>query len=126
MNSYIVNFAVYSFAMVGFFLTILFVYKKSINPMGVNNNKEFLKVENALKLSPVKTIYVIKAGNEKFLIAGDTANTTMLAKLENNQNEQEIIKTEKTERISPFTLLNKIKDNSKKKMKENLFQTIIK
>ena len=110
MNSYIINFAVYSFAMVGFFLAILFIYKKSVTPSGQLNKKDFLKVENTLKLSPVKTVYVIKAGNEKFLIAGDTANTTMLAKLENNETEEEMqeIKEETSAELNPLKILQKL------------------
>lgn len=82
MNSYLINFVTYTFAMIGFIVMALFIYKKT----GYNNqrsaDKNFLKVENLLKLSASKSIYVIKAGEERFLIAGDTANTTMLAKLE--------------------------------------------
>lgn len=107
MNTYIVNFAVYSFAMVGFLLTMLFIYKKSVFPSIGQNNKNFLKVENTLKLSPVKTIYVIKAGDEKFLIAGDTANTTMLAKLENTSIENEIEEEQNIE-LKPLKILQKL------------------
>ena len=88
MNGYIIHFATYIFAMTGFIALALFIYKKStainINPA----KKDFLKVENSLRLSATKTIYVIKAGNEEFLIAGDTTNTTLLAKLENENNSQ--------------------------------------
>lgn len=52
----------------------------------VNNkcskNKNELDIENALNLSPRKTIYIVKAGNEKFLIASDAERTTFLAKLD--------------------------------------------
>ena len=68
MNSYMINFATYAFAMIGFILTIFFIYKKSTNISSGQNKKNFLQVENSLRISPVKTIYVIKAGSEKFLI----------------------------------------------------------
>ena len=45
-------------------------------------NREYLNVENVLKLSPTKTVYIIKAGTERFLVAGDSTNTTLLAKLD--------------------------------------------
>ena len=110
MNSYIINFAVYSFAMVGFLLTLVFVYKKSVNQNGILNKKNFLKVENTLKLSPVKTIYVLKAGNERFLIAGDSANTTMLAKLNNDNNEETLQSKEKeTKTVKEYAVLSEIK-----------------
>lgn len=99
MQSYIANFIVYTLAMVGFICLTLFVYKKSISMPQSNLNKEYLKIENILKLSATKTVYIIKAGCERFLIAGDTANTTLLAKLdaenvppvfevENQQNQE--------------------------------------
>ena len=89
MNGYLVNFAVYTLAMVGFLALAIYVYKKTAYSTANTQNKEFLKVENTLRLSATKTVYVIKAGNEKFLIAGDTANTTMLAKLENDVKLEE-------------------------------------
>ncbi len=85
MNSYLIHFAVYSFAMTGFIVIALFVYKKSICANVNSKNKNFLSIENTLKLTAGKTLYVIKAGNEKFLIAGDSASTTMLSKLEKEE-----------------------------------------
>ena len=82
MNSYIVNFATYTLAMVGFIVLILFVYKKAMYTPINAKNREYLNVENILKLSPTKTVYIIKAGTERFLVAGDSTNTTMLAKLD--------------------------------------------
>ena len=87
MNSYLIHFATYTFAMIGFIGVALFIYKKAMFSPIQNKNREFLKVENALRLSSSKTIYVIKAGNEKFLIAGDTSNTTMLAKLDKSSTD---------------------------------------
>lgn len=84
MNSYLVNFATYTLAMIGFLALAIFVYKKTAFSGGKVQNKDFLQVENSLRLSATKTVYVLKAGKEKFLIAGDAANTTMLAKLEDN------------------------------------------
>ncbi len=82
MNSYIVNFATYTLAMVGFIVLILFVYKKAMYTPINAKNREYLNVENVLKLSPTKTVYIIKAGTERFLVAGDSTSTTMLAKLD--------------------------------------------
>lgn len=96
MNGYLVNFAIYTLAMVGFLALAIFVYKKTAYSTASAQNKDFLKVENTLRLSATKTVYVIKAGNEKFLIAGDTANTTMLAKLENDVKLESDIKVEET------------------------------
>ncbi len=90
MNSYLTHFILYTFAMIGFIGLALFVYKKSVCSSPTSKDKSFLSVENSLKLSATKTVYVIKAGNEKFLIAGDAANTTMLAKLDKNSQSQTI------------------------------------
>lgn len=92
MNGYIINFLVYTMAMIGFITLALIIYKKSVNINTGTMNKDFLKVENLLRLSASKTIYVIKAGNEKFLIAADMSNTTMLAKLSNENRYEEITK----------------------------------
>ncbi len=85
MSGYIMNFAIYLMAMLGFIVLAVFVYKKSLNFNSIKGSKEFLSVENALRLSASKTIYVIKAGEEKFLIASDAATTTMLSKLNNDE-----------------------------------------
>ena len=79
MSGYIMNFAIYLMAMLGFIVLAVFVYKKSLNFNSIKGSKEFLSVENALRLSASKTIYVIKAGEEKFLIASDAATTKMLS-----------------------------------------------
>lgn len=89
MNNYIMHFAVYTLAMIGFIVIALFVYKKSVCASQTVANRNNLKVENSLRLSATKTVYVIKAGEEKFLIAADSANTTMLAKLENYPDEMQ-------------------------------------
>lgn len=103
MNSYFTHFAVYTFAMIGFIVMVLFVYKKTVYSQADNLNKNFLKVENVLKLSPTKTVYVIKAGTERFLVAGDSGNTTMLAKLdENNVNIPDVSENEKS--VEVFSL----------------------
>lgn len=108
MNSYLINFAAYSFAMIGFILTLVFIYKKSVNSSNPISNKQFLQIENSLRISPVKTIYVIKAGCERFLIAGDTATTTMLAKLDdNNSLSQYDIPENINKEIIPFKKLSK-------------------
>ena len=86
MGVYLVNFLVYSMAMVGLLFVCLMIYKKTMLNTKCTKNGEKLTVENALNLSQRKTIYVIKAGEEKFLIAADTERTTFLAKLEDNKN----------------------------------------
>ena len=82
---YLTNFIVYVFAMSGVMLIAVSIYKRIC---GVNNNiKEgkLLSVQDKLTIAPRKNLYVIKAGEEYFLVAGDTEHTTMLSKLDINK-----------------------------------------
>ena len=79
---YLSNFIVYLFAMMGVIILALFVYKKfNVNSIGVKSNHT-LKVEDSLGLSARKTLYVIRSGAERFLIAADMERTTLISKLE--------------------------------------------
>lgn len=87
MGHYLIHFAVYTMAMIGLIFFALFVYKKfSISAVSLKR-KGILNIEDALGLSPRKTLYIIKAGNERFLIAADLERTTLISKLENEQEE---------------------------------------
>ncbi len=86
MGIYLVNFLVYSMAMVGLLFVCLLVYKKTMGSNYSKKNSEDLTVENAMNLSARKTLYIVKAGDEKFLIASDAERTTFLAKLNDTQN----------------------------------------
>ncbi len=84
MESYLVNFLVYAMAMVGLLFLCLMVYKKTmLNTKCVKKNDE-LVLENALNISQRKTLYVVKAGKERFLIAADAERTSFLAKLDSD------------------------------------------
>ena len=48
-----------------------------------------MRVEDVLSLSPRKTLYVINANGEKFLIAGDLDRTTLISKLEQKEQVRE-------------------------------------
>ena len=81
---YMVHFLVYILAMFSVIALALFVYKKC----GIGNCKDAksgsLRVEEVLNLSPRKTLYVVNANGEKFLIAGDMERTTLISKLESH------------------------------------------
>ena len=81
MGHYIANFAIYTMAMIGLICFALFVYKKFSISCVNSNRKGFLNIEDALSLSPRKILYVIKAGEERFLIASDTERTALISKL---------------------------------------------
>lgn len=85
MTGYLINFAVYTMAMVGALLLCFVVYKKTVMGNKYSKNpQDNLEIENSLSISPKKTLYVVKAGDEKFLIASDPECTTFLAKLNTN------------------------------------------
>ncbi|MCQ2743423.1 MAG: flagellar biosynthetic protein FliO [bacterium] len=96
---YLSNFIVYVLAMIGVIMLALFVFKH-VN--GCNTKKSAkrngLKVVDTLSLSTRKTLYVIEAEGEKFLIAGDIDRTTLISKL-NDKNK--IKNTEDTD--IPYT-----------------------
>lgn len=94
MGTYLINFMVYTMAMVGLLFLGVMVYKKTMLNNSSAQNSNGLKVENALNLSPRKTLYIVKAGNEKFLIAADTERTTFLAKLNGNEDKLTTIEVE--------------------------------
>lgn len=82
---YMTHFLVYLLAMLSVIGLALFVYKK-FNIGGYDNKRGgSLNVEEVLSLSPRKTLYVINAGGEKFLIAGDMERTTLISKLGDNK-----------------------------------------
>lgn len=82
MQGCFVQFMAYAMAMVGFLSICLLTYKKLCIQSQTGKNSDCLSIENALRLNPKKQIYIVRAGNERFLVASDSETTTMLAKLE--------------------------------------------
>lgn len=89
MQGYMVHFLAYSMAMVGFFGICIFIYKKLCIQGLTGKRTDFLTIENGLRLNARKQLLVIKAGNERFLVASDYDRTTMLAKLNSEEEEKE-------------------------------------
>lgn len=94
MGGYFLNFIVYTTAMIGVIFLAVFVYKKT-SFIG-NTNSKFLNVEDTMTLSPRKRLYVVRAGEERFLIASDTERTTLISKLQSGLEEIEVSQTEPT------------------------------
>lgn len=80
---YLANFMVYTLAMIGVIAIALLVFKNSVS-FGSGAKSKSLKVLDSLSLAPRKTLYVVSAGNEKFLIAGDVSQTTLISKLQDS------------------------------------------
>lgn len=86
MGGYVVNFTVYTMAMIGLICFAVFVYKKIMTGGLGNKHTNFIEIEDTLNLNPRKTLHVIRAGNEKFLIASDVDRTSLISKLNDNKN----------------------------------------
>ena len=86
---YLANFMVYTLAMVGIIVIALMVFKGATGSGGRSSSK-FLKVHDTLSLGPRKTLYIVSAGEEKFLIAGDVDKTTLISKLNSNESRIEL------------------------------------
>ena len=94
MTHYLVKFIFYTSGVIGLLFMAFLVAKNSLN---LNNafakKSKNLEIEETLSLSPRKTLYVVRAFNEKFLVASDSTSTTLLATL---NTDGEIIKNENT------------------------------
>ena len=85
---YLANFIVYTLAMVGVIMLAVLIFKTSTTT-GVKAKSKFLKVHDTLSLGPRKTLYIVSAGDEKFLIAGDVDKTSLISKLESKKQVEE-------------------------------------
>lgn len=99
MGGYIANFTVYTMAMLGLISFAVFVFKKFTDGTMRSNNNKFLNIEESMSLSPRKTLHVVRAGNEKFLIASDIDRTTLISKLENSNSSKNIEQLERFRNI---------------------------
>lgn len=79
MSGYLLNFIVYTAAMVGVIFLAVFVYKK-FSYISVSKSK-FLDIEDCISLGPRKNLYVVRAGREHFLVASDIDKTSLISKL---------------------------------------------
>lgn len=115
MFNYIAGFSIYTLAMIGIiFIAFVVVKKCAVSRKGAKSHNNFLEIETSLSMEPRKTIHVVRAGNEKLLIATDAERTTFLAKLGNDgpqnvvymkdyceqpRHEKEFIKEEQEEMV---------------------------
>lgn len=92
MGSYIANFTVYTMAMLGLIFFALFVYKKFMNGGFSSNSSKILNIEETMNINPRKSLLVVRAGNERFLVASDVDRTTLISKLSDNNTPVEKFK----------------------------------
>jgi len=82
MKHYLIQMIFYTAGVVGFLLIAYIIAKRCMNgTVCFNRKKGNLEIEETLSISPRKTLHIVKAFDEKFLIASDATSTTLLAKL---------------------------------------------
>lgn len=86
MGGYLVNFSVYTMAMIGLIFFAMMIYKKFSCDGIMSKKSDFLSVEESISLAPRKKLYVVRAGQERFLVAGDVDKTTLISKLDSNSS----------------------------------------
>ena len=116
MGGYLVNFSVYTFAMIGFLFLAVMVYKKSSMDAVNKKNEAGMIIEESLALSPRKRLHVVRVNGERFLIAADVDRTEFLAKLDENEKSMpdNVIKINKAPKLVSGTegksVLNNVKN----------------
>lgn len=108
MTGYIINFSIYTTAMIGVIFVALFTFKK-FSTMNFSKKESMLNIEDTMKLSARKTLYVIKAKGERFLIASDIDRTSLIAKLDEGTvslpltlDKAELSREDKSTRLKSF------------------------
>lgn len=111
MTGYLINFSVYTLAMVGVLCGALFVFKK-FSGRCFSKKSSMLNIEDSMSLSTRKTLYVINAENERFLIAADLDRTSLIAKLDSTKPQMEVIPTreDKSSKLKSFDGIESIND----------------
>jgi len=102
MGGYLINFSIYTTAMIGIIFLALFAFKTFSNKC-FTKKSSMLNIEDTMSLSPRKTLYVITAQNERFLIAADVDKTSLIAKLDSKSPvELQAVRGDKSSQLSSF------------------------
>lgn len=91
---YLANFMVYTLAMVGVIVVALLVFKGATSTGGGRRGSKYLSIIDTMSLGPRKTLYIVSAGSEKFLIAGDVDKTTLISKLDISSEKESVLKND--------------------------------
>lgn len=112
MFIYLAKFSIYTMAMIGAIFAALFVFKK-FSACCVAKKASMLSLEDSMKLSPKKSLHIINVGGEKFLIASDIDNTSLIAKLDTKTGEikaPEPKREDKSTKLSSFDGVKSLSD----------------
>lgn len=100
MSGYILNFMVYTMAMGGLIFFALFIYKKVMNGNFSSQGSKMLSIEETMSINPRKSLMIVRAGNERFLIASDIDKTTLISKLDENFSCENVAEFEKPTKMT--------------------------
>jgi flagellar biogenesis protein FliO len=122
MSGYLINFIVYTTAMIGIIFLAVWVYKTfSCNS---TSKSKFLNVEDCINLAPRKSLYVVRAGNERFLVASDAERTSLISKLDDNIETKIDTKFEDSSVEDLPSIVSLPKRNESKKVFKNIVNNL--
>lgn len=90
METHLTGFIVYTLAMLGLISLAFIVAKKSMSNSFGKIKRGFLDIEAILPVDARKSVYLLKAGKERFLISSDINGIRFLTKLEEDNVPIEI------------------------------------
>jgi flagellar biogenesis protein FliO len=118
---YLLNFIVYTVAMIGIISLAVVVYKKF--SLSGTSKSQFLNVEDCINLAPRKQLYVVRAGRERFLIASDVNSTSLISKLDDNYSQIRNIAHSK-QSVDDLPSIVNIESRTNKKVFKNIINNI--
>ena len=122
MTQYLIKFIFYTAGVIGFLLIAYIIAKNCLNGSTLALKKKIsnLEIEETLGISPRKTLHIVRAFDEKFLIASDANSTTLLARLNSEGNVIGEVKEEIQEEFNgEFSNLINQNSNSQETIKSN-------
>ena len=107
--------------MSGLIAFALFIYKKVTNGTALSKNSKNLSIEESMMINPRKSLMIVKAGKERFLIASDIDKTSLIAKLNSGENNNSVTVDNKNYQDSTIVDLNQVKNSIDKENMDILF-----
>lgn len=123
---YIVNFIVYTLAMIGILLIAYTIYKKTVllNPIKRNS---LLSISDMMRLPDRKMLYVIKCGKEEFLIASSTEKVTLISKVKSiNEDIEKYLNEKKMEENPKENFIETIEIKDEKPQNQKVMKSLLK
>lgn len=100
MGGYLINFSIYTTAMIGVIFLALYAFK-ALSGNAFSKKSSNISIEDQINLSARKKLYVINAQGQKFLIAADIDTTALIARLDDNSSSKELpVREDKSSALS--------------------------